>query len=107
MIELAHLFVLLFANSMTLFVLSILLIRTIWSIAQNTTTIEGWEIDRHKTILRRARVLGGFLEGPDGQRVFVRRQEFPYDIGFWGNFKQGLGGTSNVKFLIPLRPDQR
>jgi len=59
------------------------------------TTIEGWEIERHETLLRRAKVLGGYLNGPDGQRVRIVRQEFPYDIGIWANFKQGMG-TSNV-----------
>jgi palmitoyltransferase len=58
--------------------------------------IEGWEIERHETLLRRARRTGGFLDGPDGMRVQIRRQEFPYDIGIWQNFKQGMG-TRNVR----------
>lgn len=91
-------------NSLTLFALSILLIRTTWSLVQNTTTIEGWEIERHATILRRARVLGGYLEGPDGQQVRIRRQEFPYDIGFWKNLKQAFGGSANVGMLIRSFP---
>lgn len=57
----------------------------------NTTTIESWEIERHETLLRRARPFGGFLEGPDGIRVRIIKQEFPYDIGFWKNIKQGMG----------------
>lgn len=93
--QLIHLFVLLAANSFTLFMLSILLIRTIWTIGSNTTTIESWEIERHETLLRRARATGGYLNGPDGQRVLIKRQEFPYDIGIWENFKQAFG-TANV-----------
>jgi hypothetical protein len=57
--------------------------------------IEGWEIERHETLLRRARHSGGFLDGPDGMKVRIKRQEFPYDIGIWNNLKQGMG-TGNV-----------
>ena len=99
MIQLIHLFLLVAANSVTLFVLSILLIRNIWCLGANTTTIEGWEIERHKTVLRRARYFGGYLDGPDGVRVRIERQEFPYDIGIWQNFKQGMG-SGNVHFQL-------
>ncbi|KAF2270681.1 zf-DHHC-domain-containing protein [Lojkania enalia] len=95
MFQLAHLFLLTVANSLTLFALSILLIRNIWCLAVNTTTIEGWEIERHNTLVRRARYFGGYLDAPDGLKVHIRKQEFPYDIGIWANFKQGMG-TGNV-----------
>lgn len=93
--QLVHLFVLVIVNSITLFALSTLLIRTLYHLGGNTTTIEGWEIERHETLLRRARVLGGYLDGPDGIRVKIQRQEFPYDIGIWTNIKQGMG-SGNV-----------
>ena len=95
--QLLHLFVLIIANTITLFALSVLLIRSAWSLAANTTTIEGWEIDRHHALVRRARILGGYAYGPDGIRVRVKRQEFPYDIGIWKNIKQGMGGSANVR----------
>ena len=57
------------------------------------TTIEGWEIERHETLVRRARLLGGYLDGPDGTKVRIRKQEFPYDIGILRNMRQGMGGT--------------
>jgi palmitoyltransferase len=95
-LQLAHLFILLFANSMVLFMLSILLVRVIWMLALNQTTIEGWEIERHKTLVRRARLYGGFLDGPNGIRIRMQRQEFPYDIGIWQNIKDGMGDTNNV-----------
>ena len=79
-------------NSITLFALSILLLRSLWSLAANITTIEGWEIERHSALLRRARVLGGYLDGPDGIKVRIVKQEFPYDIGIYQNIKQGMGG---------------
>jgi len=64
----------------------------------NITTIEEWEIDRHEALLRRARATGGFLEGPDGERIQIKRQEFPYDIGVWGNLVQAMG-TWNVSIF--------
>ncbi|KAF2730182.1 hypothetical protein EJ04DRAFT_515439 [Polyplosphaeria fusca] len=94
-LQLAHLFLLTLTNTATLFVLSILLIRNIWCLAVNTTTIEGWEIERHRTLVRRARFFGGYLDGPDGVKMRIAHQEFPYDIGIWANFKQGMG-TANV-----------
>ena len=97
--QLVHLFLLIVANSIVLFALVILLIRTVWCLAINNTTIEVWEIERHETLLRRARYLGGYLDGPDGAKVHIVRQEFPYDIGIWRNFRQGMG-TGNVCFSL-------
>jgi palmitoyltransferase len=100
LVQIGHLFVLIMANSFTLFAVGVLLVRTIWSLAVNTTTIEGWEIDRHRALLRRARILGGYVYGPDGIKVPMKKQEFPYDIGIWRNFKQGMGGSGNVRPAI-------
>lgn len=75
--------------------LSILWIRSVWSLFANQFTIEGWEQERHSTLLRRARVFGGWLDGPDGSRIRIRHQEYPYDIGLWSNVVQGMG-TWNV-----------
>ncbi|OJJ63044.1 hypothetical protein ASPSYDRAFT_145575 [Aspergillus sydowii CBS 593.65] len=95
-VQLGHLFVLFVINSLTLFALFVLLVRTLWSLGSNTTTIESWEIERHETLLRRARHFGGFLPGPGGINVRISRQEFPYDIGIWSNIKAGMGGSFNV-----------
>jgi hypothetical protein len=75
--------------------LGILLIRSLWCLVTNTFTVEGWEIERHETLVRRARVLGGYLDGPDGTRIRIDQQEYPYDIGLWQNVVQGMG-TPNV-----------
>lgn len=83
-------------NSLTVFALFILLVRSLWSLVFNTTTIESWEIERHDTLVRRARTLGGYLEGPGGVKVRIKRQEFPYDIGLFSNVGQGMGGSINV-----------
>ena len=94
--QLIHLFILLVVNGFTTFALGILLLRSFWTIGANTTTIETWEIERHATLVRRARVLGGYLEGPGGIRVYIKKQEYPYDIGIWANIKQAMGGSANV-----------
>ncbi|KAL1311733.1 hypothetical protein AAFC00_001828 [Neodothiora populina] len=91
-LQLAHLFVLIIVNSLVLFALFVLYVRTLWCLGANTTTIEGWEIERHATLVRRARHLGGFLDGPSGTRIKITKQEFPYDIGIYQNLAQGMGG---------------
>ncbi|KAK2795753.1 Palmitoyltransferase [Onygenales sp. PD_12] len=91
LVQLVHLFLLVVVNTMVLFALAILLTRTLWCLGGNTTTIEVWEIERHRTLIRRARVFGGYLDGPDGVRVRIQKQEFPYDIGIWNNIKSGMG----------------
>lgn len=89
-------------NSLVLFALSILLARMLYELALNTTTIEGWEIERHHTVLRRARVLGGFLDDPDGRKVRIERQEFPWDIDIWTNICQGMCSGNPFAWFWPL-----
>lgn len=78
-------------NSVTLFALSIFLVRNLWVLGANITTIEAWEIERHATLVHRAKVLGGYLDGPDGAKVRIVKHEFPYDIGIFQNIQQALG----------------
>ena len=89
--QLVCLFIFVILNSVTLFALLVLLIRNIWVLAANVTTIEGWEIERHATLIRRAKVLGGYLDGPDGSKIRIVKHEFPYDIGIFSNIQQALG----------------
>lgn len=95
------LFILSIVNSVTLFAVSSLFVNNIWSWGANVTTIEGWEIERHETLIRRARASGGYLNGPDGIKVEIIRQEFPYDIGILRNLSQGMGGNA-LLWLWPL-----
>ncbi|MCJ1396970.1 Palmitoyltransferase [Xylographa trunciseda] len=88
-------------NFVTLFTLVVMFLRSLWSLCTNVTTIESWEIERHKTLLRRSRALGGYLEGSDGSRIRITKQEFPYDIGIWNNITQGMQGGPLV-WLWPL-----
>lgn len=89
-------------NSLVLFALILLVGRTLWSLALNTTTIEGWEIERHEAVLRRARESGGYLEGPDGNRVRIEHQEFPYDVGIWRNICLGMGTRNPLSWMWPF-----
>lgn len=94
--QLVHLFILIVVNSFICFALFILFVRTVWSLGSNITTIESWEIERHQTLVRRARYFGGFLDGPGGAKIRIKKQEFPYDIGIWANTKAGMGGSRNI-----------
>ena len=89
-------------NSLVDFALFVLLVRTLWCLGANTTTIEGWEIERHEALLRRARYLGGFLEGPNGIKVRINKQEFPWDIGIYANVAQGMGSKNPVAWFWPF-----
>ena len=100
--QLALLFTSFAVNSITLFALAILLIRNLWCLAVNTTTIEGWEIARHETLLRRARTFGGYLSTPEGAKIRITRQEFPYDIGFFANIAQGMGSANPLSWVSPF-----
>ena len=96
-----HLLVLLLVNSITLFALSILLVRSIYSLAINTTMIESWEIERHEALVDRARKLGGYLYA-NGQKMRIERQEFPYDVGIWRNICEGMGTSMVPLWFLPF-----
>lgn len=100
--QFVHLFLLVVTNSLVLFALVLLLGRTIWSTALNMTTIEGWEQERHHTLLRRARTLGGYLYGPDGNKIRIEHQEFPWDVGIWNNLVATFGTRNPIAWVWPL-----
>ena len=99
--QIAFLFFLFAINGLGLFMVGIIFVRTVYSLATNVTAIESWEIERHAVLARRARKYGGYLEGADGSRVRIVKQEFPYDIGIWENICQGMGGNT-LTWLVPL-----
>ncbi|KAL9579344.1 MAG: hypothetical protein Q9203_006737 [Teloschistes exilis] len=80
-----------------------MLVRNIWILGSNVTTIEGWEIERHETLVRRANARGGYLDGPDGMRIRITKHEFPYDVGIYQNARQGMGSTL-LLWLWPFAP---
>ncbi|GAB7334121.1 hypothetical protein MBLNU13_g06195t1 [Cladosporium sp. NU13] len=101
-LQLSHLFILVVVNGLVLFGLILLLGRSVWGLALNITTIEGWEVERHHALLRRARVLGGQLDGPDGTKVRIEHQEFPWDIGILSNFRQAMGTWNLLAWAWPF-----
>ncbi|KAL8935522.1 MAG: hypothetical protein Q9216_005382 [Gyalolechia sp. 2 TL-2023] len=80
-----------------------MLARNVWVAGSNVTTIEGWEIERHEALVRKARAQGGYVDGPDGLKLKIVKQEFPYDIGIYQNAKQAMG-TTILLWLWPLAP---
>ena len=105
--QFTHLFALILFNFLTLFMVGILFFRSVYSMATNVFTIESWEIERHEQLLRRARVLGGYLDGPDGIRVKITRHEFPYDIGIWQNLRDSMGTSNIFAWVWPLTRGMR
>jgi palmitoyltransferase len=100
--RLAHLFILIVVNGLTLFALMVLFVSAAHSLAINTTMIEQWEIERHEALIQRSRRLGGFVNGPEGRRIRIVRQEFPYDIGIWKNICQGMGTSNPIAWFLPF-----
>ena len=101
--QLIFLLLFILVNSITLLVLSLLLFRNIWQLGANLYTIEGWEVERHESLVRRSKKLGGFLNGPDGVKVRIVKQEYPYDIGIFRNIQQGMGSNPLLWFW-PFAP---
>ncbi|TAQ90100.1 hypothetical protein B7494_g1539 [Chlorociboria aeruginascens] len=97
-----HLLILLLSNSFSLFALSILLTRAVYSLATNTTMIESWEIERHEALIDRARKTGGWIYGNSGLKIRVERQEFPYDVGIWRNLCLGMGSDNPLLWILPF-----
>lgn len=91
-------------NTIVLIFMTILMLHTVWGIGSNTTTIESWEKERHSTLVRRARVNGGYLKAPDGTRVKIRRQEYPWDVGIYANIAQAMGSHNPLIWIWPFAP---
>lgn len=100
--QLAHMFLLGIVNSISLLGLSLLLIESCQGMLVNTTAIEAWEIERHIALVQRARRTGGYVYGPGGTKVWIRKQEYPFDIGIWNNVKQNMGSGNPLAWLWPF-----
>lgn len=42
------------------------------------------------------------MDGPDGTRIKIERQEFPWDITIWTNICQGMGSKNPLAWFWPL-----
>lgn len=98
---LVWLFVVCVITAITLFILTVLLVTSVHSLALNTTMIEQWEIQRHEALVKRAKKNGGYVSKPGGGDLYIRAQEFPYDIGIWNNVCQGMGSSNPLLWFIP------
>lgn len=88
-------------TAVTLFILTVLFVTSAHSLALNTTMVETWEIQRHEALVKRAKRNGGFVSTPGGGDLYIRAQEFPYDVGIWANICQGMGSSNPLMWVLP------
>jgi palmitoyltransferase len=100
--SLAFLLIITCSNGLSLFAMSILFLRTCYSLSINTTMIESWEIEKHAATIERSRRMGGYVYANGGSRVYVKKVEFPYDVGVWTNIVQGMGTGNPVAWFWPF-----
>jgi len=112
--QMAFLTVHAFVGGLTSLALGILLITTVKGWLFNTTMIEGWEIERHESILERRYASSGGDDGwwrsgeraPGGDtsaaHLAVDPVEFPYDIGIFANMAQAMGTRNVLMWFFPL-----
>ncbi|KAI9648820.1 Palmitoyltransferase [Ciborinia camelliae] len=89
--------------TLSLFALTILFLRTVYSLATNTYMIEAWEIERHESIIERSqtRHMRGYVYANGGRKVRVQKVEFPFDIGVWENVVQAMGTANVLMWFVP------
>ncbi|KAI1375309.1 DHHC palmitoyltransferase-domain-containing protein, partial [Hypoxylon crocopeplum] len=126
--QLALLTVLALVAGMTSLALCIMLVTTVKGWVLNTTMIEGWEIERHESVLERhyqpasssssshspsssfddgnsswwssnERAPGGDRDAP---HLTLEPVEFPYDIGFFANMAAAMGTANPLLWFLPF-----
>ncbi|PQE20259.1 Palmitoyltransferase pfa4 protein [Rutstroemia sp. NJR-2017a BBW] len=100
--SLAFLLIITCSNGLSLFAMTILFLRTCYSLSINTTMIESWEIEKHAATIERSRRMGGYVYANGGSRVYVKKVEFPYDVDIWTNIVQGMGTANPVAWFWPF-----
>ncbi|KAJ8058128.1 hypothetical protein OCU04_012986 [Sclerotinia nivalis] len=102
--SLTMLFIICCSNGLSLFAMSLLLMRTAYSLATNMYMIEAWEIERHDAIIERSKTrnMRGYVYANGGRKVRVEKVEFPFDIGIWENIVQGMGTTNVLMWFNPF-----
>ncbi|KAL9049470.1 MAG: hypothetical protein Q9162_007208 [Coniocarpon cinnabarinum] len=90
------------ANNITLLSIGFILLRTLYCLAINMTSVESWEIDRHELLVRRAKKRGGVLNGPGGMQIQMRHHEYPYDVGMFKNIAQAMGSNNLLTWPWPF-----
>ncbi|KAI1771167.1 zf-DHHC-domain-containing protein [Hypoxylon cercidicola] len=107
--QLALLTVLALVGGTTSLALGILLATTLQGWLFNTTTIEGWEMDRHEAALDRRHDAGSsasawWAEDPagDAPALSLGAVEFPYDIGIFANMAAAMGTRNPLLWFLPF-----
>lgn len=82
--------------------LAIMLINTVKTWIFNQTMIEGWEQERHESLIERGTRDWWDVTGPNGEKYRFEKLEFPYDIGFFDNMSQAMGTRNVLLWFWPL-----
>ncbi|KAK6612867.1 palmitoyltransferase pfa4 [Botrytis cinerea] len=94
---------------LSLFAMSLLFLRTAYSLATNIYMIEAWEIERHDAVIERSQTknMRGYVYANGGRRVRVQKVEFPFDIGVEsaGTWEEN-GFNDRVGMWPPPDPDK-
>ncbi|KAF7888708.1 uncharacterized protein EAF02_003249 [Botrytis sinoallii] len=102
--SLTLLFIITCSAGLSLFAMSLLFLRTVYSLATNIYMIEAWEIERHDAVIERSKSknMRGYVYANGGRRVRVHKVEFPFDIGIWENIVQAMGSANILVWFNPL-----
>lgn len=82
--------------------LGIMFANTIKTWVFNQTMIEGWEQDRHESLIERGNREWWDVSGPNGETYRFEKLEFPYDIGIFNNMAQAMGTRNIILWLWPF-----
>ncbi|KAL2754956.1 hypothetical protein ACRALDRAFT_2107939 [Sodiomyces alcalophilus JCM 7366] len=100
--SLVHLSVLGGVTFFTALALGLLLASTARGWLFNTTTIEGWEMERHEELLHNEEEEDDDEDDEDDHGSGpLERVEFPYDLGFFENLSQGMGTRNVLAWFLP------
>jgi palmitoyltransferase len=67
----------------------------------NMTTIETWELEKHKSRFETGK---DWFADDEGAKVPLDKIEFPYDVGFFENLAQGMGTRNVLLWFFPFSP---
>ncbi|KAF7910730.1 uncharacterized protein EAF01_002239 [Botrytis porri] len=102
--SLTLLFIITCSAGLSLFAMTLLFLRTVYSLATNIYMIEAWEIERHDAVIERSKTknMRGYVYANGGRKVRVHKVEFPFDIGIWENIVQAMGSANVLMWFNPL-----
>ena len=88
--------------SATTLALGIMLVTSGKACVLNRTSIEGWELEKHESLMERSKREWWDMKGADGKVIRIESTEFPYDVGFFANMAQAMGTKNPIWWFFPL-----